>query len=280
MLSAAWGRLRRSIPHMCFDLDSRPPIAPIAGAAVDGKLIHLHASDGTEFSAFHAVPATPSGAAIMILPDVRGLHPFFEELALRFAEAGVEAVSVDYFGRTAGLVTDGNRGDDFDFQSHVAQIEWGKLLLDMRAATELLHGQAGVRAVYSTGFCMGGRAAYDAGTRPELGMSGVIGFYGWPASGAGRGGMPSPTDLAAEFTCPVLGLFGGADQGIPQPVIDEFEAALNKAGVENEIVVYPNATHSFFDRKAAEFQDASTDAWRRTLDFMRDHTPQENVAAA
>jgi carboxymethylenebutenolidase len=131
---------------MCFDLDSRPPIAPIAGAAVDGKLTHLHASDGAEFSAFHAIPTTPSGAAIMILPDVRGLHPFFEELALRFAEAGVEAVAVDYFGRTAGLVSDGNRGDDFDYQSHVAKIEWDTLLLDMRAAADLLHGQDDVRA--------------------------------------------------------------------------------------------------------------------------------------
>jgi carboxymethylenebutenolidase len=157
----------RTILAMCFDLDSRPPIAPIAGAAVDGKLIHLHASDGAEFSAFHAVPSTPSGAAIVILPDVRGLHPFYEELALRFAENGVEALSIDYFGRTAGLVTDGNRGDDFDYLSHVAKVEWGSLLLDVGAATELLHAQSGVRAVFATGFCMGGRFAFDTGLVPE-----------------------------------------------------------------------------------------------------------------
>ena len=265
---------------MCFDLDSRPPIAPIAGAAVDGQLIHLHASDGAEFSAFHAVPSAPSGAAIMILPDVRGLHPFFEELALRFAEAGIEAISIDYFGRTAGLVSDGNRGDDFDYQSHVAQIEWETLLLDMRAAADLLHGQDGIRAVFSTGFCMGGRAAYDAGTRPELEMSGVIGFYGWPAPGAGRGGMPSPTELAAEFRCPVLGLFGEADQGIPPQVVDDFDQALTTAHVEHELISYPDAPHSFFDRKASEFQSASEDAWRRVLEFIEKYTPHEDVAAA
>ena len=265
---------------MCFDLDSRPPIPPIAGAAVDGKLTHLHAADGAEFSAFHAVPSTPSGAAIMILPDVRGLHPFYEELALRFAENGVEAVALDYFGRTAGLVTGENRGDDFDYQSHVAQIQWDSLLLDMRAVTADLHARPGVRAVFGTGFCMGGRFAYDSGTEADLDMSGVIGFYGWPARGGGRGGAPSPTDRAADFTCPVLGLFGGADQGIPAPVIDEFEQALSRAGIDHDIVTYPGAPHSFFDRKAAEFQDASTDAWRRTLEFIRDHTPQESAAAA
>jgi carboxymethylenebutenolidase len=265
---------------MCFDLDSRPPIPPIAGAAIDGSLITLKAADETDFSAFHAVPRTPSGAAIVILPDVRGLHPFYEELALRFAEAGVEAVSIDYFGRTAGLVSADNRGDDFDYQSHVAQIEWDAVLADTRAATAYLESRPGVRALFSTGFCMGGRFAYDTGLYPDLGMAGVIGFYGWPSSGSGRGGAPSPTDQAADFSCPVLGLFGGADQGIPRAVVDEFDRALSAAGVEHEIVSYPGAPHSFFDRKAAEFEDASTDAWRRTLNFIRDHTPQEDAAAA
>ena len=265
---------------MCFDLDSRPPIAPIAGAAVDGQLIRLHAADGTEFSAFHAVPANPSGASIVILPDVRGLHPFYEDLALRFAENGVEAVSVDYFGRTAGLVSGDNRGEDFDFQPHVGQIEWDNVLADARAAAAFLRSRPGVRAIFSTGFCMGGRFAYDMGLYPDLGMAGVIGFYGWPSSGEGRGGAPSPTDRASDFGCAVLGLFGGADQGITTEVVDAFDQALTAAGVEHEIVSYPGAPHSFFDRKAPEFQEASTDAWTRTLEFMRDHTPQQNAAAA
>ena len=78
----------------------------------------------------------------------------------------------------------------------------------------------------------------------------------------------------------MLGLFGAADQGIPPEVVGAFDQALDQAGIEHEIVSYPGAPHSFFDRKAAEFNDASTDAWRRVLDFIRDHTPQENAAAA
>src|SRR5512141_1455672 len=87
---------------MCFDLDSHPPLPPTAGAAVDGKRITLHAADGANFAAFAAQPAQPGGAGMLILPDVRGLFTFYEELALRFAETGVAALAIDYFGRTAG----------------------------------------------------------------------------------------------------------------------------------------------------------------------------------
>ena len=70
---------------MCFDLDSRPPIAPIAGGALDSEELTLTASDGTRFSAFRARAAHPTGAGMIVLPDVRGLHAYYEELALRFA---------------------------------------------------------------------------------------------------------------------------------------------------------------------------------------------------
>jgi carboxymethylenebutenolidase len=264
---------------MCFDLDSRPPIPPIAGAAVDGSRIVLHAADGTDFSAFHAIPSEPNGAGMMILPDVRGLHPFFEELALRFAEAGVEAIAIDYFGRTAGLVDDDSRGDSFDYSPHADQIEWDAVLADMRAAGETLRSGGRVRGLFSVGFCVGGRISFLTATRPELDMSGAIGFYGWP-SGPGRGGMPAPADIASEFKAPILGIFGGADHGITSEIVEGFRRALESAGVENEIVTYPGAPHSFFDRKQDEFQDASTDAWKRTLDFVSANTPPAEDAAA
>ena len=86
---------------MCFDLDSRPPITPIAGGALDSERLLLDAADGNRFRAFRARAAEPTGAGMVVLPDVRGLHPYYEELALRFAEHGVDAVAIDYFGRTA-----------------------------------------------------------------------------------------------------------------------------------------------------------------------------------
>ncbi len=103
---------------MCFDLDSHPPIAPIAGGALDGMPLMLTAADRNRFAAFRARAADPSGAAVVILPDVRGLHPYYEELALRFAENGIDALAIDWFGRTAGPEP---RGEGFDHSPHVLQ---------------------------------------------------------------------------------------------------------------------------------------------------------------
>ena len=86
---------------MCFELDSLPPIPVISGGAFGHENLTLKASDGNQFAAFAALPDEPSTIGVVILPDVRGLYRFYEELALRFAERGYAAVAIDYFGRTA-----------------------------------------------------------------------------------------------------------------------------------------------------------------------------------
>src|SRR5436190_20466469 len=144
---------------MCFDLDSRPPIVPIAGGALDSNELTLQASDGNRFRAFRARATDANGAGIVILPDVRGLHPFYEELALRFAENGVDALAIDYFGRTAGV---SRRRDDFEHMPHVDQVTWPGVTADIRAAAENLRTQdeGRVDALFTVGFCFGGRLAY------------------------------------------------------------------------------------------------------------------------
>ena len=87
---------------MCFELDSLPPIPVIRGAAVSHEDLVLESRDGNRFAAFASMPEEPTKVGVVILPDVRGLYGFYEELALRFAERGVAAVAFDYFGRTAG----------------------------------------------------------------------------------------------------------------------------------------------------------------------------------
>jgi carboxymethylenebutenolidase len=255
---------------MCFDLDSRPPIERIAGGALDSAELVLEADDGNRLRAFRARATQSIGAGIVILPDVRGLHPFFEELALRFAENGVDALAIDYFGRTAGLTA---RGDDFEYMPHVGQVTWAGVSADIRAAADNLrmHDEGRVDALFSIGFCFGGRLAF---LTPTLGLdlAGAIGFYGFPV-GPGRGDIPAPIDVVDRISSPVLGLFGAADQGIPRGAVDEFDEALTKSGVEHRIVVYDGAPHSFFDRKAAEFADASTAAWEEVLAFIRAHSP-------
>src|ERR671930_300099 len=100
---------------MCFDVDSSPPIPPISGAAVSHQDLVLEAADGNRFAAFGATPEEATRVGIVILPDVRGLYRFYEELALRFAARGYTAVAIDYFGRTAGVA---KRGDEFEYREH------------------------------------------------------------------------------------------------------------------------------------------------------------------
>src|SRR5262245_62799116 len=113
---------------MCFDHDSHPPIAPMAGAAIDSRTLELVASDGNQLAAFAADAPEPTGAGIVVLPDVRGLHPYYHELALRFAEAGVDAIAFDYFGRTAQTP---DRGEGFEYQPHVAELTWEGVQADV-----------------------------------------------------------------------------------------------------------------------------------------------------
>lgn len=250
---------------MCFDLDSRPPILPIAGAAVDGERLELTSADGTRFAAYRADAASPSGTSVLILPDVRGLVRYYEELAVGFAEAGIDALAMDYFGRTAGTAP---RPEDFEFRSHVEQTRYPTLRADAQAAGHHLRQQRSVPNLFTVGFCFGGRLAFLTATHEGLDLAGAVGFYG-PLAGPGRAGMPAPVDVVSEMRCPVLGLFGGADPGIPVDDVDRFKRSLIEAGVDHELVVYSNAPHSFFDRKAADFADASEDAWRRVLEFVR-----------
>lgn len=254
---------------MCFDHDSRPPIAPVAGGALDAAQVTLTAGDGTPFAAYRVHAAEPTGAGIVILPDVRGLHPYYMELAERFAEQGVHAVAVDYFGRTAGA---GVRGADFEFAPHVSATTFAGLAADLAAAVDLLRSPEGGAAtsVFTVGFCFGGRWAFTSGTL-GLGLAGAIGFYG-PPVGPGRNDVPPPVETAARLECPVLGLFGGADPGIPAESIAAYEAALAAAGREHRLVTYAGAPHSFFDRKAADFAEASAAAWDEVRAFVRAHT--------
>jgi carboxymethylenebutenolidase len=246
---------------MCFDHDARPPLPPIRGSAMDARDLTLTSADGTEFAAYTGVPDTPSGAGVVIIPDVRGLHPYYEELALRFAEAGVHAVAIDLYARTAGS---GKRPQGFEYEPHVLQLDTKTANDDVAAAAAVVRDE--VERTYTVGFCLGGRVSLLQAAA-GLGLSGAIGLYPWPV-GPHRSGLPAPADEAPRFACPVLAIYGGADQGIPAEAREAFDRALDSAGVEHRTVVYEDAPHSFFDRKAADHADASAAAWGEVLRFM------------
>src|SRR5689334_7662006 len=216
---------------MCFDLDSEPPIPRISGAAVSHDDLVLESDDGNRFAAFRALPEGEVSVGVVILPDVRGLYRFYEELALRFAERGIAAIAFDYFGRTAGVE---KRGEDFDYPEHVQQTTPEQVQSDVRAAVDWLRGQD-VDSIFTVGFCFGGRNSWLAAASGHD-LKGAVGFYGSPGT---RDGNPGPTDRASEIDAPILALQAGADQNITAELNDAFDQALTEAGVEHEVVTYP-----------------------------------------
>ncbi|HEX4427970.1 MAG TPA: dienelactone hydrolase family protein [Frankiaceae bacterium] len=203
-----------------------------------------------------ASPPAPAGSTdfpasgrhpigVVVLPDIRGVAPFYEELCGRLAEHGHFAAVVDWY-------------------SHDAPLSRAQMQDDVMAAVHGLR-EGGCEAVVALGFCMGGRVAFLMSAE-RFGLAGVIGFYGAP--GAVGPYDSGPTGLAQDLSAPILALFGEADEGITPQARDAFDEALTHAGVPHEIVTYPGAPHGFFDADQEGQEAACTDAWRRVLTFL------------
>ena len=257
---------------MCYPRGSRPPevpidlIPPMTGGA-GGEDAVLTSADGTKFRTYLAKTAG-GDAGVVISPDVRGLHPFYEELAERFASAGVNAIAFDYFGRTAGVE---RRADDFDYMPHVRQTAPKTLFADIVASRAHLERETKARRTFVLGFCFGGRVAFLSSAEVP-GLAGVVGFYGRLGKRE-NDPWPMPVEEVRRMRAPVLGLFGGDDPGIPATDIAAFDEALGAAKLPHQIKTYAGAPHSFFDRSFNEHKSECDDAWRRVLAFMKTGDP-------
>jgi len=234
--------------------DSRPPSASGAGSAAATRDLTLTSDDGTSVPAFEARAAESTGAGIVVLPDVRGLHLFYKDLAVRFAEVGVDADAIDYFGRTAKTP---DRTDAFEFRPHVQQTTPEGVAADVAAAVAQLRSD-GATKVFTVGFCFGGGYSWRQ-SADTPGLAGCIGFYGrrQPA-----------LEVADRMQAPLLMLVAGVDAHIP---VEDTRAVKEAASVEADFVVFEGAPHSFFDRTAVEHAAAAEQAWTRIRRFVLEH---------
>jgi carboxymethylenebutenolidase len=246
---------------MCYGDDALPPAPPVTGAVGDHGELFLLSADGTEFAAYYAYPQTRTRSAVVVLPDVRGLHRFYRDLAERFAAVGLVAIAIDYYGRTTELGS--QRGDSFPFREHADRLEPAQVTQDVHAAVEWLRGDRDhdVEAVFTVGFCAGGGLSWRQ-SAADHGLAGCIGFYGRPARVA---------DQIGSMRVPLLLLAAGQDD-IPVEEVERFAEQARANGVDAELHVYPDAPHSFFDRTSGNYQEECDDAWRRVLAFIDRHS--------
>lgn len=246
---------------MCFDAEAEVPVAPRSGALTSSQRVTLRSSDGTVIAARSARTGRPRAPGIVLLPDVRGLHRYYEALADTIADAGVHAVAIGLYSRTAGP---GFRDDGFDHAPHRRVVTDEQLDLDVRAAVAHLRDD-GIDRVYVWGFCFGGRISLLQASQSDV--EGVIGFYGWPTREGPTGRSPVGDAVERRVRVPVLAVYGGADEKIPADDRDAYDRALAGAGVAHETMVYDGAPHGFFDRSMEAFQQPCSDAWERVLAF-------------
>src|SRR5258708_23288131 len=155
---------------------------------------------------------------MIVLAAVRGRHHFYKELAQRYAEAGIDAVTIDYFGRTAGI---DERDDSFEYMPHVEKTTPETIAADAGAAMAYLKSKDGgaVKSVFTVGFCFGGSNSFNQSAfHPDL--NGCIGFYGRPLRHEA---------FISKMKAPLLVMIAGADAATPLDQAKEFVPKLEAA---------------------------------------------------
>jgi carboxymethylenebutenolidase len=252
-----------------FSVEAAPIHTDAAG--LNAGLVEIPTTD-RKIPAYLARPAAPGPhPAIFVYSEVFGLHEWVRDVCRRLAKAGYVALAPDFFVRHG----DPSQLTDFDaIRAIVAQATDAQVTADTRAALDWLKAQPFVdpKGLGVTGFCWGGAKVWLAVERfPEF-RAGVA-WYGPLKASPEIGATTAPPSLAKDLHAPVLGLYGGKDQGISKADVEVMRAALKAAGkTSSEIIVYPEAQHGFLaDYRQSYDAAAAQDGWRRMLAFFAAH---------
>lgn len=262
---------RRMLAASMFTVGYAAALSPAQASAIEtdaeGLIIEepsFPAHAGYTLPSYLARPAHGRPApAIIVVNEIFGIHAWIKDICRRFAKAGYVAVAPDYFDRAGDPST---LKDFAEIRKIVDTAGLEQQMGDTGGAIQFLQAQPFVEAqnLAVTGFCWGGTVVWMAAARfPEL-KAGAA----WYGRLVGQGERPFPVNVADELNCPVLGLYGGKDRGIPVDTVEAMRAALARVGnpTGSEIQVYPDAGHGFLaDYREGYDAPAATDAWARTL---------------
>jgi carboxymethylenebutenolidase len=238
-----------------------------------GEVRYAAADDSdVEIGGYLAVPGDGlPRAGLVLIPDVRGLHEHYRDVARRFAARGFVTLAVDLYSREG---TPDLPDMDAVFR-WMAALPDARVLSDIAAAARYLGAHEGVagRRLGVTGFCMGGQYAFMAACSVP-GLSACASWYGMVRYAETSTVKPeSPIEMAPRLACPYLGLFGAEDTIIPLADVNALRTVLDDADKSFEIVTYDDAGHAFYNdtRPAAYRPAAARDAWPRVLAFFEEH---------
>lgn len=223
---------------------------------------------GMEIPAYRAMPAAGGPFPIvLVVQEIFGVHEHIKDVCRRLAKAGYMAIAPEMYvrqGDVSGL------GSIDEVRAIVAKVPDAQVMSDLDAAVAYASasGKGDATRLGITGFCWGGRISWlYAAHNPDL--KAAVAWYGRLTGEATQLTPKHPIDLASELKAPVLGLYGGADQGIPIESVERMRAACAGANKSCEIVVYDGAPHAFHaDYRPSYRAEPAKDGWNRLLTFF------------
>jgi len=232
--------------------------------------VQIPVADG-QIPAYRAKPATGSNfPTVLVVQEIFGVHEHIKDICRRFAKLGYLAVAPELYARQGDVskMTDIREIQ----QTVVAKVPDHQVMSDLDATALWAAGDGGDRSKLGiTGFCWGGRIVWlYAAHNPDL-KAGVA-WYGRLVGQSTEMTPRHPIDVVNELKAPVLGLYGGADAGIPNDTVERMQAALKAANKPSEIVLYPDAPHAFHaDYRPSYREGPAKDGWQRLLAWFRRH---------
>ncbi len=226
------------------------------------------------FPAYRAAPAgKPHAPVVLVISEIFGVHQYIADVARRFARQGYFAVAPELFVRQGDPMTYGEVAKLI--AEVIAKVPDAQVMGDLDATVAWARGQgADASRLGVTGFCWGGRITWLYAAHNPAVKAGAA-WYGRLVGSSNELTPRHPVDVAAGLHAPVIGLYGGADAGIPLDTVDRMKAALAGGGAaaqRSRFVVYPDAPHAFHaDYRPSYRKEAAEDGWRRCLDWFKTH---------
>ncbi|MBR1125632.1 dienelactone hydrolase family protein [Bradyrhizobium lablabi] len=254
-----------------YTLAAGPVRAEVIKTPTDGLTTgeaKIKVADG-EMPGYFARPANAANPPVVLVAmEIFGLHEYIKDVTRRLAKLGALAVAPDYYFRKGGDLT--KITDMKELLPIVNAKPDAELLSDLDATVAWAKSQGGdTNRLGIIGFCRGGRTVWEYAAHSGALKAGVA-FYGPLVDPSNPAWPKSPTQLAPDMKAPVLGLYGGADTGIPVAQVEAMKAALAKDKKTAEFKIYPDAPHGFHaDYRASYRKDAAEDAWSQMQNWFR-----------
>ncbi|SFZ75757.1 dienelactone hydrolase family protein [Chitinimonas taiwanensis] len=226
---------------------------------------------GGDMPAYRAMPqGTGPFPMVLVVQEIFGVHEHMRDVCRRLARAGYVAVAPELYARQGDV---SKLSDINAIRAVVNQVPDAQVMDDLTktVAWAAEHSAADAERLAITGFCWGGRITWlYSAHNPDV-KAGVA-WYGRLVGEPSVMTPKHPIDVVAQLHAPVLGLYGSADQGIPNDTVEKMRAALKAAGKPGEIILYPDAPHAFHaDYRPSYRKEPAEDGWKRLLAWFKQH---------